>query len=237
MKTLLLIHGWDYANYTNQTSNIDAWHNRKKLVFALSKKYKVYKVNLPGFCGEKEPNVKEWNLDNYANYINEYIVKNNLKVDYILGYSFGGAVAIKYKNLYKSKSKLILTSPAIIRNFENSSKFIKTPRTLTNLRKIVRNFYVSNIKKVPEMRYGTKFLKNTYQIVVRDNLIFELEKLNPQDVLIIYGENDNMVDPKNLYNKINQKFVDRIKFIKKGNHDIANTNTDEIIEIIDKYMV
>lgn len=235
MKTILLIHGWDYANYTKQTNKLDAWHNREKLVSKLSEKYKVYKLNLPGFCGEKEPRSKEWDLNNFAEYINKYIIKNNLKLDYILGYSFGGAVAVKYKNLYKTKTKLILISPAIIRNFENSKTFVRTPKILTFLRKIMRNFYASYIVKVPEMKYGTRFLRNTYQIIVRDNLILDLEKLNPKDILIIYGEDDSMVDPKTLYNKINRTFINRIKFIEKGSHDIANTHINEIMEIIDKY--
>ena len=95
MKKILLIHGWNYRNYTSQTDEKDAWHNRKEFVDNLSKKYEVYKLNLPGFCGEKEYK-DAWTLDDYAKFIEDYLTKQKIDVDYILGYSFGGAIAITY---------------------------------------------------------------------------------------------------------------------------------------------
>lgn len=235
MKKILLIHGWDYENYTTQTNKKDAWHNRIKFVNKLKKKYSIVKLNLPGFCGQVEPKEKMWSLDDYATYIHDYITKNNLKIDYILGYSFGGAVAVKYKRNYKTNIKLILVSPAIIRNFDNSKKIIKTPKIVSGLRRLLRNIYTSYILKVPEMQYGTKFLRNTYQIIVRDNLIEELNKLNKSDFIIIYGKRDTMVDPINLYKIIDKTKKNNINFIEDGSHDIANTHTNEVIELIVKY--
>ena len=115
-KNILLIHGWDYNLYTNMTKNKDAWNNYKDFISMLEKKYNIYKLNLPGFCGEKEPNKKEWNIHDYSKYINNYIEKNNIKIDLIIGYSFGGAIALDYKTNYNLDSKLFLIAPAIIRN-------------------------------------------------------------------------------------------------------------------------
>lgn len=232
MKTILLIHGWNYDNYHNRTQNKNAWENRKEFIEELKKYYNVIYPNLPGFGIAEEPKEKEWTLNNYANYINEYIKNNNLNIDYILGYSFGGAVAIRYKTLYNRNSKLILISPAIIRNQSKTKKFIKTPKSLENIRKIIRNLYTIYIVKTPEMKYGTSFLRNTYQIIVRDELIGELEEFNSNDYLIIYGEKDNMVDPNRMINESNQKIKKKIKVIQNGGHDIANTHTKELINII-----
>lgn len=232
MKTILLIHGWNYDNYHNRTQNKNAWENRKEFIEELKKYYNVIYPNLPGFGIAEEPKEKEWTLNNYANYINEYIKNNNLNIDYILGYSFGGAVAIRYKTLYNKNSKLILISPAIIRNQSKTKKFIKTPKSLENIRKIIRNLYTIYIVKTPEMKYGTSFLRNTYQIIVRDELIGELEEFNSNDYLIIYGEKDNMVDPNRMINESNQKIKKKIKVIQNGGHDIANTHTKELINII-----
>lgn len=232
MKTILLIHGWNYDNYHNRNQNKNAWENRKEFIEELKKYYNVVYPNLPGFGIAEEPKEKEWTLNNYANYINEYIKNNNLNIDYILGYSFGGAVAIRYKTLYNKNSKLILISPAIIRNQSKTKKFIKTPKSLENIRKIIRNFYTIYIVKTPEMKYGTSFLRNTYQIIVREELISELEKFNSNDYLIIYGEKDNMVDPNRMINESNQKIKKKIKVIHNGDHDIANTHTKELISII-----
>lgn len=40
MKKVLLIHGWNYRNYTGQTKEKDAWHNRLELVNNLEKNMK-----------------------------------------------------------------------------------------------------------------------------------------------------------------------------------------------------
>ena len=81
MKKILLLHGWNYRNYSKLTDQKDAWHNREEFVSLLSKYFDVYKVNFPGFCGEEEPK-KSWNLEDYARYIKDYIDNNDLKFDY-----------------------------------------------------------------------------------------------------------------------------------------------------------
>lgn len=233
MEKILLLHGWNYRNYTSQTKEKDSWHNRTKLVNELEKKYKVYKINFPGFCGEKEPK-QAWTLTDYAKYVHTYLEENNLKVDYILGYSFGGAVAITYNRLYDNNQKLILISPAIIRNYKKSSNFIKTPKILNPLRNKIRDFYLIHKVKTNEMVYGTKFLRATYQNIVRVELLDEVEKIDKTKLKIIYGEKDTMVNPNRVLENINKKYKDRIFLIKDGGHDIANTHVKEIMEIIGK---
>lgn len=232
MKSILLLHGWNDLNYTSQTDKKDAWWNREKFVNELSKNYKVYKLNFPGFCHEPEPKEKEWNLDNFASYVNDYIVNNNLKIDYVLGYSFGGAVAIKYNLLFNNKQKLILVSPAITRNADRSKKMIKTPRFLKSIRNFIRDLYLKYIVKNEYMIHGTKFLNRTYQNIVRVSLIDELTKIDSKDINIIYGSKDKMVNPLYVYNSLSDEYKKKVFFIKDGSHDIANTNTEELVKII-----
>ncbi len=233
MKKILLLHGWNWKNYTKLTDSKDAWDNRKEFVKLLSEKYKIYKLNFPGFCGEKEP-TKAWNLNDYATFVKNYLKNNNLKVDYILGYSFGGAVALKYYSLYDNNQKLILISPAITRNKEKSKNFIKTPKFLNPLRNVLRNIYLKHIIKNPYMINGTKFLNNSYQNIVRVELLNELNKVNPNNIQIIYGKDDDMVNPNYILKEIDNNLKKCIKVIA-GDHDIANNNPQEIIKIIDKY--
>ncbi len=234
-KNLLLIHGWNYRNYTNMTKETDAWHNRKPLIDLLKKEFNIYKLNLPGFCGQNEPKQKYYTLDDFAYYINDYLNKNNINIDYVLGYSFGGPVAITWKNKYPSKVKLILVSPAIIRNNNKSKKFIKTPRVLKPVRDFIRDLYLIYFVKNNEMRYGSKFLRNTYQEIVRKDVTSELEKIDPNEVCIIYGALDKMVNPMKLKQNVSPKYQKRIAFIDGGGHDIANSHPKEIIAYIKKF--
>ena len=236
MKNILLLHGWNYKNYTSLTKEKDAWHNRESFVNELSKKYNIYKLNFPGFCSCIEPNEKSWDLDDYAKYVNDYINNNNLKIDYIIGYSFGGAVAVRYKKIFNNDIKEILISPALIRNLNKSKKFIKTPKIFNPIRKLLRNIYLIRVVKNNEMIYGTKFLRNSYQSIVRENTLIDINEFNSKDILIIYGGKDNMVNPSKVIETIDDKFKNNIIIIKDGSHDIANTHTNELVTIINKHI-
>ena len=218
-KNILLIHGWDYLLYSKMTKSIDAWENYNELIKILEKKYNVYKINLPGFCSEKEPNEKYWNIEDFSEYINNYLDKNNIKIDLVLGYSFGGAVALDYKYKYNSKSKLFLVAPAIIRNYDNSKKFVKTPKIFEPIRNKLRDLYVIYVIKNNEMKYGTKFLRNTYQKIVREETIDILEKFDPKDVCIIYGSKDKAVNPDRMLKEVNKKYLKSINIVDDANHD------------------
>lgn len=233
MKKILLLHGWNNLNYTNQTNEKDAWHNRKEFVDSLSKNYEIYKINFPGFCGQEEPK-KAWKLLDFATYVKKYLDDNNLKVDYILGYSFGGAVAVEYNRVYDENQKLILISPAITRNKEKSKKYIKTPKCMDPIRNFIRNVYLIYVVKNKYMVNGTKFLKESYQNIVRVELLDKLIEINPNNLIIIYGEEDKMVNPNYIIDNIPKPIKQKVFVIKKGGHNIAKTHTKEIMNILNK---
>ena len=233
-KNILLLHGWDYESYSNMTKDKNAWDYCDKLITELEKNYNVYKPNFPGFCGEKEPN-KEWNVEDFASYINDYVIDNGIDVDIILGYSFGGAVAVLYKTIYKSKAKLFLVAPAIIRNYDNSKNFVKTPKIIDGLRKFLRNIYVIYVVGNPEMKYGTKFLRDTYQIIVRRDLREELKKINPKDITFIYGDKDKAVNPEEMNRTLSDDLKKKVVMVRNADHDTIVTDyTEEIIDNLKK---
>ena len=197
----------------------------------LQKEFDVYKLNFPGFCGEAEPE-KAWSLKDYAKFVKDYLEKNKLEVDYILGYSFGGAVAITYNSLYDKNQKLILISPAITRNAEKSKKMIKTPSFMKKIRNVIRDLYLKHIVKNPYMINGTKFLNESYQIIVREELLDTMKNMNPNMINIIYGSLDDQVNPLYVYNNVSSELKERITIIDGGEHDIANTHINEIMNII-----
>jgi pimeloyl-ACP methyl ester carboxylesterase len=231
MKKILLLHGWDWRNYTKLNTSKNPWHNRIKFINALKKEYEIYQLTFPGFCGEKEPN-NAWNLDDYALYVNSYIRTSGIKFDYILGYSFGGAVAIKYNLLFDNFQKIILVSPAITRNSDKSIKFIPTPEILKPLRKVVKDLYLKYIVKNNYMIHGTKFLNDSYQNIVRVDLTDQITNIKPYNIKIIYGSEDNMVNPQKVIDYVPKEYKKRIFVIAGGGHDIANTHAKEIINII-----
>jgi len=233
MKKILLVHGWNYMNYSS-TNCTDAWANRSEFVTKLSNHFIVVKFNLPGFCGEKDPPLP-WNLDDFVLFLENKIKQE--KPDFILGYSFGAAVVLKWKSKSKNiKIKTLLVSPAIIRkysvkevsNLKRILKLLFTEKFICLLREI----YLSKIIKNPYFSNATKVMKETYRNIVSIDLRNDFINLeNPTS--LIYGENDSATPPDLIKESLKYcKAQHRLHLITNGGHDIANTNTNELISII-----
>lgn len=235
MKNLFLLHGWNYANYTKFNGK-DAWANREIFVKELSKHFNVIKLNLPGFCGQQEPSAA-WNLENYADYFEHFIKQTGLIPHFVLGYSFGGAVAVKWKLKYRGYSKLILVSPAIIRAYEKR----KETTFISKIKKMVpnwisnkfRHYYLKYFIKNKFYIHGTKFLRGSYLSIVKVDLSKDILELDEKGVLCIFGENDTATPPNKLREKFgNNSLINRIRVIHNGGHDIANTHSQIILKHI-----
>lgn len=235
MKKILLIHGWNHLNYS-RFGGTDAWANRKEFVSLLEKHFLVVKLNLPGFCGQPDPS-KPWSLDDYVAFVNTVIAAE--KPNIILGYSFGGAIALRWK--YETGDTAIstyLVSPAILRKYETGGlspmqKTVKKflPKPIVSL---VRDIYLVSIRKNPYYRYATRVMRTTYRNIVGLDLRQDLVSLK-SPVNLIYGEQDTATPPILVSSVINNLPVTHSLYvIPGGGHDIANSHTKELFSIIFK---
>ncbi|KKR53067.1 MAG: hypothetical protein UT90_C0015G0004 [Parcubacteria group bacterium GW2011_GWA1_40_21] len=232
---ILLIHGWNYANYTS-SGCVDAWANRSSFVVALSKHFEVVTFNLPGFCGEKDPETS-WNIDDFAKLIQKKVRQEN--PDYILGYSFGGAVALRFKKITGDiHIKVILVSPAIIRKYEKKvyshgifQRILKTILPEKSI-SILRDIYLIKIVKNPYYAGASRVMRETYRNIVsvdlRNDLLFVTNSLS-----LIYGEKDTATPNELVRNVLkNSTAHHNLYVISGGGHDIANTHTEELVSVI-----
>ena len=238
MQKILLIHGWNYTNY-NSSKCIDAWQNRKGFVDELQKYFEVLKVNLPGFCGTSDP-FKPWSLDDYVSYVDQ-IIKIQ-KPDIVLGYSFGGAIALKWKHDSCDKDiKVVLVSPAIIRNYQTKKiskigKYIKRilPQSITSW---LRDIYLTRFNSNPYYIHASKIMRETYRNIVTVDLRKELLDLS-EPITLIYGGKDTATPPFLVKEVITKTPVKHnIEIISDGGHDIANSHTSKLVESIRHFLI
>ncbi len=114
---IVLLHGWG--------SNIKLFAN---LIDLLSKKYKVVAMDMPGFGESQEP-PSAWCVDDYADFVIEFLKAYNTDKVMLLGHSFGGRVIIKLnscKNLPFEISKVILVDSAGILPPKSNKKSFRT---------------------------------------------------------------------------------------------------------------
>lgn len=230
---ILLIHGWNYTHYTSSGCG-DAWANRSRFVTELSKYFEVISFNLPGFCGEKDPQVP-WTLDDFTSFVGQKIQQE--KPDYILGYSFGGAIALRWKKTTRdTRVKAILVSPAIIRRYEkeNLNIFQKILKAVLSDKIVstLRDIYLTKVIKNPYYASANGVMRKTYRNIVVLDLRDDLLSV-PDSITLIYGEDDTATPPilvKNMLGKCFKKH--NLHIISSGGHDIANTHTEELVSVI-----
>lgn len=236
MKKIVLLHGWHFKNYT-KFGCADAWENRKDFVGALATEFQVYKINLPGFCGAGEPK-NPWQIDDFVTFLEDYLHSHNINPDYILGYSFGAAIALRWKNKLHKQAKLILVSPAIIRAYKKTAnrKLNRLKKYIPkNIFKLFIDIYLRFLKN-EYYTQGTRFLKATYLNIVKVDLSNELNNTPPDDLLLIFGSDDTATPSNLLKGRLtNPLLLKRIKVIEGGTHDIANSHISTIMNLIKNF--
>ncbi len=114
---IVLLHGWG--------SNIKLFAN---LIDLLSKKYKVVAMDMPGFGESAEP-PSAWCVDDYVEFVIDFLKDYNTDKVMLLGHSFGGRVIIKMnsrKNLPFRITKVILVDSAGILPPKSNKKSFRT---------------------------------------------------------------------------------------------------------------
>ncbi len=193
---MLLIHGWNWTNYHSLGCS-DAWADRQGFVDRLSEYFDLVKVDLPGFGINPDPK-KPMILDGYTAYVYDIYKKEN--PDFILGYSFGGAIALHLKAKYQNiMAKVILVSSAIVRKYNNRNLDLlsKIANIIipTVILSVVRDFYLSNIVRNPYYRNATKVMRETYRNIVGLDLRTELKDVS-DTMTLIYGGMDTATPPE-----------------------------------------
>ena len=114
---IVLLHGWG--------SNIKLFAN---LIELLSKKYTVVAMDMPGF-GESEEPPSAWCVDDYVQFVIDFLNDYDTKQVMLLGHSFGGRVIIRMharESLPFDITKVILVDSAGIMPPKSNKKSWRT---------------------------------------------------------------------------------------------------------------
>lgn len=234
---LILIHGWDpqrYSRYCIGCSGDTAWDERKTFVDGLSMFYNVHFFNLPGFCGVPEPSSHLWSVEDFANALNQWISARAMKPAVVLGYSFGGAIALTWKQSHPSDTIIILVSPALVRATTARTALTKFMKIFfctsdDRVKQFFRHWYLCLVNKY--YRSGSLFLRNTYDRIVRLDLRWMLYQVPPSQVLLIYGECDTATPWKMVEHDATTAKITSV-LIKGGTHSIGKTHPQQIVDVI-----
>lgn len=115
-KPLLILHGWG---------------SNKQVMMPLAKELSdlrnCYVLDLPGFGNSSVP-YNAWNIDNYADFIQQFIEDQNLEKTDLLVHSFGGRIALKLcarPAAQQTIGKVLITGGAGMKSKRNLSYYLK----------------------------------------------------------------------------------------------------------------
>ncbi|MDO8529248.1 MAG: alpha/beta hydrolase [bacterium] len=153
-------------------------------------------LDLPGF-GKSERPKNTWDILAYANFIDKFLRKLNIKNPTLIGHSFGGSVIVKYLSAHGNNAKkIILIDSAGIREKVISKTVLKVfskigksgliffPKTFRE--KTKKSFYkLIDAEDYPQ----SGAMKEIYLKIISEDLKRDMEKIEVETVLI-WGEKD-----------------------------------------------
>ncbi len=167
------------------------------------------------------------------NMLKDSLVKWQIKAITLLGWSFGGSVALVAgaKSPYVNKI-IAISAPTDYRTHAKSYNEEK----LEGLSKTMSLLY-PNTWRIDPQEAWSKFLKGKLDL----NAIDYVNKLNRKEILFIHGTNDTVVNSKRakeLYEKLDKnKFKKEILLLKdKGHIDVKDLDENDIFDRISSFI-
>ncbi|HET6527926.1 MAG TPA: alpha/beta hydrolase [Balneolaceae bacterium] len=191
---LIILHGWGSSGRVMMP-----------LAGQLSSIRTCYVIDLPGFGNSPAPD-RPWNVDDYADLIQQFIIDENPDETDLLVHSFGGRIALKLCAREEAKSKIgkvLITGGAGMKpkrkpNYYFKKYFAKTlkapfvvlppklrEKSLTKLRQTAlwKSLGSSDYSKLSGV------MRQTFVQTVTEYLESCLPKI-PHEVLLLWGKND-----------------------------------------------
>ena len=212
-KPLLILHGWG--------SSSEKWQKIGELL--AQKGMRVIIPDLPGFGKSEEPQ-KAWNLDQYCDFVEEFIKVLNLDKFYLLGHSFGGELAVKYSLRFPEKiNKLFLLDASCIRTRDPKKKLlyiISKIFIIFSFSSFLRKAFYRFIVGKSDYLSVEGVMRDTYLKVIAEDLSGVLSQVQVSTT-IIWGEKDNITpikDAKLINSKIRNSSLKIIPNIGHSSH-------------------
>ena len=221
-KDIILLHGWG--------QNIEMM---KPIGDNLCNRFRINILDLPGF-GESEEPKEIWSISDYAEMLEEFINKLNIKKPIIMGHSFGGRVAIRYSSNHPIE-KLVLFGAPCIRIQEELPLHIKVLKGLKKLPGM--NEFGEYMKKYigsRDYKAASPVMRQILVNVVNEDLSKYAREIE-EPTLLIWGENDTEA-PVGDARELERIMIDAGGIVLPGTHYAYLENLPQVINILNNFI-
>lgn len=202
--------------------------------------FHVYSPEHPGLMRSETPKAI-WRIEEYVEYLEEFIEKLGVRNFILVGQSFGGAIATSYASLYPEKIRTLMLVNAALsydkkrgqlwRNSFFGKHFIRVMRS--SLPKIFKKIYVWVILGVPwgfikmESFEARSIMGDIFR---RWSLPNVYSKIRVKTILI-WGSND-MLFPLSSAREVEKEIPNAKLYAVFGGHSILYTQPKRVVELI-----
>jgi pimeloyl-ACP methyl ester carboxylesterase len=201
----------------------------EKVIKKVSKKFKCWAISLPGY--------RDFKIRRYAELIEEFIKKMEIKSPYIVGHSLGGLISIDFANRNSPEKMVLVAAPLTRITPEGLRNLFEVLNEKINENKKFESFAEWFLKRIPVTENQIKklsfhvLLKYVKGIIEQD-FPFNVNKLDlKNEFMLVYGKKDSIlkiIHGLDLYEEIG---AEKIVIIDAG-HYIPSENSNELSEII-----
>lgn len=228
-KVILMLHGWQ-----SMKESFD------KITVKLKTKYRVVRVDLPGF-GASEAPAKPWMLDDYIRFVNQFAQKLKLKEIYALvGHSMGGRIAIKGVGCGELRAKkLVLIGSHGIRESKRLRNRVfwlaaKAGKVATyplpaRYKERLRGRLYKTAGASDYVNAGA--MKQTFSNIIKEDVRPEAVMISAP-TLLIYGQNDTQTPPH--YGKVFQKLIEgsQLRLVPEAGHHAHEEDPEAVAKLV-----
>lgn len=198
-KTVLILPGWG--------TTIDVYRNMANAISAYAN---VICLDMPGF-GESELPKEVWDLDNYIDFVIEFIKSQNIKELDLIGHSHGGRIIIKMMNrsdLKFSVGKIILIGSAGIVHKKSLKVRLKVKKYKLGKKilscGLVKKFFPDALERFQknagseDYRNSPPILRQSMVKLINEDLKYCLPNIKVP-TLLLWGEKDTATPIEDAY--------------------------------------
>ncbi len=228
---VILVHGWG-----------DNLKNFNKIQISLSESYKVISLDLPGF-GESSSPASGWSLDDFAEFIRDFVDKLGVKTYAYIGHSNGGAILINgLANKTLKADRLILIAASGIRSTDKLKKkaiLVGAKIGKLPLRLLPTDYQLKLKDKIYKMLKSDASVSpkmiETFKKIVGQDVSEDAMKLEVP-TLLIYGREDNVTPVE--YGQIYHQLIksSKLEIIDGSGHFVHLQEADKVEGLIKDYL-
>ena len=220
-KDIILLHGWGQNIKMMEPLGQNLCDNARITI-----------LDLPGFGSSEIPKFA-YTINDYTEFLHEFLESLNIKKPILIGHSFGGRIAINYASMYDVDKLVLFGSPFIVRETNGLKvkvlKTLKKVKFLDKFAEVMKNYMGSEDYKAAHgvMR---EILVKTVNTDLRD-----AASRIKVSTLLIWGENDTAV-PVSEAKELEKTIKDSALIVLQGTHYCYLENLNHVVSILEHFL-